>query len=239
MHYFTLYLVPATLLSVDEVKSWAEHAQQLPPSVVSSFYNSRITGYDFPELLADDGALLESELGIHRQSLKRRIMRGMKMKLLGVGRAPEPPNPIIATPISCSKISISWGNGRNAGRQQNFPVHKYIIQRFEHIEVWKKSLWLNIGDIGRYFTLNRFSNQSSKGESAEILTEPNMFEGRSEPLNSWLTIFEGIDIVFIDSGLLHNTVYDYRIVSWNAVGHSDIIYFSCKISKRDSKSVMF
>jgi len=53
---------------VDEVKAWAEHSQQLLPSVVARFHTNRITGYDFPELLADDEALLESELGINRKS---------------------------------------------------------------------------------------------------------------------------------------------------------------------------
>jgi hypothetical protein len=57
----------------------------------------------------------------------------------------------------------------------------------------------------------------------------------------WITVYEGIDTMFQDSGLVYNTEYEYRIISWNAVGHSDIIYFSCKtlsIPGSESTSVL-
>jgi hypothetical protein len=241
---------------VEEVKAWAEHSQQLPLSVVTQFYNNRITGYDFPELLADDGALLESELGIQRKSLKRRIMRGMKMKLLGVGRSPEPPNPIVATPTTSSKISISWGHGRNVERNNDFPVHKYIIQRLDHdhdrdpAHSWSWNGYayglslFTVNDIQHMLKWSPFRNQSIKDDVNDS-TESHAISRNLELKLPWITVYEGMDTVFQDSGLAYSTEYEYRIVSWNAVGHSDMIYFSCKtlsapeIQKTNIISILF
>jgi hypothetical protein len=82
----------------------------------------------------------------------------MKMKLLGVGRPPETPNPIVATPASSSKITVSWGHGRNIERNNKFPVHKYIVQRLDNSDSWNNFLWLNVIEIQQMFKLNRFRN---------------------------------------------------------------------------------
>lgn len=69
------------LLSVDEVAAWVRYAVQLPQEVAEVFRNNRVSGYDFPELLAHDGALLESELGINQPVYKKRLVRAMQMKV--------------------------------------------------------------------------------------------------------------------------------------------------------------
>jgi hypothetical protein len=69
------------LLSVDEVAAWVRYAVQLPQEVAEVFRSNRVSGYDFPELLGHDGALLESELGITQPVYKKRLVRAMQMKV--------------------------------------------------------------------------------------------------------------------------------------------------------------
>lgn len=97
------------------------HAQQMPPEVVQSFVDNGITGYDFPELLQHEGQLLEQELGIRRQTLKRRLLRGMRMKLLGMGNHPAAPELLaLATlpPSTSTVTSAQWAPAHKHSQQQ-------------------------------------------------------------------------------------------------------------------------
>ncbi|CAN0380199.1 unnamed protein product, partial [Discosporangium mesarthrocarpum] len=42
-----------SLLTVDEVTEWAVHAVQLPKEVAGVLRGNLVTGYDFPELFAN------------------------------------------------------------------------------------------------------------------------------------------------------------------------------------------
>lgn len=48
---------------MEEAAEWAAHSQHMPNDVVQSFIDNGITGYDFPELLSNNGQLLKKELG--------------------------------------------------------------------------------------------------------------------------------------------------------------------------------
>ena len=120
----------AHLLSVDEVRDWAAHAMQLPPAVVQRFVDLGVTGYDFPELLANDGDLLASELGVSIKSVRQRIMRGMRMKLMGMGRAPSMVGVLSAEPSSCVHSTVKWSLVQALDTDDmSLPVHKYVVQR--------------------------------------------------------------------------------------------------------------
>jgi hypothetical protein len=119
------YLPLATLLSSDEVTDWVQHAQQLPLDIVNRFEEYKITGYDFPELLENDGALLGSQLGIVQPYAKYRLLRGMRMKLMAMGQAPTPPYAVSAKSSLCSSVLINWKSDSRVA----IPVHKYLLQR--------------------------------------------------------------------------------------------------------------
>ena len=111
----------ASLLPLDEVARWVAHAQQMPPEVVQSFVDNGITGYDFPELLQRDGLLLEQELGIRRQTLKRRLRRGMRMKLLGMGNHPPAPELLALATLPATTARATTAGG--------VPVHSLLSQQ--------------------------------------------------------------------------------------------------------------
>ena len=203
----------ASILPSEEVSAWAEHSQQLPQHIVTKFIENSISGYDFPELLANDGALLESDLGIDKVAMKRRIMRGMRMKLLGMSKSPYPPRHVKIRPLSCSKILIEWDN-HDHQKVLDFPVHKYIIQRLHSLEN------KNVNFEWIYSSLNYIFNNKTPTNNDQPSTQSSV------KLN-WLTVFDGIETIYEDNNLEKEVNYQYRIVAWNAVGHSEYVYFSC------------
>ena len=140
-------------MRIQTVVAWAQHAQQLPPHIVAKFVENHVTGYDFPELLADNGKLLEVDLNITKVSIKKRIMQGMRMILVGMSQAPPAPNGVTAVSKSCSEILIKWDN--IVKTNLDFPVHKYIIQR----HVVQKLTTTNNNE--RYWYLWEFLNDTS------------------------------------------------------------------------------
>ena len=71
-------------MTVQEVSNWIEHAALLP-QFADNFKRNAISGYDLPMLIENDGAMLEKELGISSVLNRKQIIRGIKMKLLGIG----------------------------------------------------------------------------------------------------------------------------------------------------------
>ena len=71
-----------TLLSADEVVNWLLHALQLPYEIVSQFSAQGVSGYDFPDLLANQGALLETQLNITNPVIRSKILQGIRVKVL-------------------------------------------------------------------------------------------------------------------------------------------------------------
>ena len=112
---------------MNEVTEWAEHAQQLPDAVVEKFAVNKISGYDFPELVQNDGIMLQEELDITRRGLQNRVLRSMRLLLLGVDEKPDPVQNATVTALSCSRIRIDWQ--ANVQDKLTFPVHKYVVQR--------------------------------------------------------------------------------------------------------------
>jgi len=67
---------------------------QLPAETGELFRQNAVTGYDFAELVEDDGAALVQELGIHRAAYQKKLVRSMRMLMSGVGVAPDRPQVI-------------------------------------------------------------------------------------------------------------------------------------------------
>lgn len=192
------------LLSVDEVRDWAAHSQLLPENIVSKFVQLGITGYDFPELVAKEGILIETELGVKIVSVKARIMRGIRMKLMGMGAPPAAPTDGSATPKSCSRSRIAWDDALNdhmhpfdaSGSSDTdddrsspvFPstplVHRYVVQR-------------------------------------SVTIEPDSL------LTEWRTVYAGPDKSFVDNYEMTSTDIprQYRVAAWNIFDRSEYFYF--------------
>jgi len=232
----------ASVLTTDEVVAWAQHAQQLPSYIVAKFVENHVTGYDFPELLANNGELLEVDLNITKVSIKKRIMRGMRMILVGMSQAPPAPNGVTAVSKSCSEIMIKWDN--SVKNHLDFPVHKYIIQR---LVVQKHS---SKSHTDRNWYLWEFLNQTSNasGKLNEAVPSSSASSSPESSYNNalhnaagWITVFEGTgqDSFFEDHNLEKEITYRYRIISWNSVGHSSYVYIEAATVSNPCESSQF
>ena len=114
-----------SLLTAEEVSEWVVHAVQLPESVGDLFLENLVTGYDFPELVDHDGEVIETELGIEKASHRKKILRHINARMLGIGSVPSTPQNFRHTLESCSTVSLMWTRSTAKG----FPVHSYRVQR--------------------------------------------------------------------------------------------------------------
>jgi len=114
-----------SLLTAEEVSEWVVHAVQLPNEIGGIFLDHLVTGYDFPELVDHGGEAIESELGITKASHRKKIMRHINARMLGIGTVPTTPSQFRHTLESCSTVSLSWSKSTAKG----FPVHSYRVQR--------------------------------------------------------------------------------------------------------------
>jgi hypothetical protein len=123
-----------SVLTVDEVAAWVEHAAQMPQDVAGVFRSNMVTGHDFLELIANGGQLLEEELGITKAPFRRRLVRSMQWKLWGVGSEPKMPiilDRSVGPPSSMDgrrSLSVRWKDG-DREQAQLFPTHKYLLRR--------------------------------------------------------------------------------------------------------------
>ena len=107
---------------------------------MSKFEEAKISGYDFPELLEGDGRLLESHLGLIGAYERGRVQRGMRMKLMGMGRPPLKPFAVAAKSHHCSSIVVEW---RSEAQDASFPIHKFVLQRRQPTQAPRR-LWWNL-----------------------------------------------------------------------------------------------
>ena len=114
-----------SLLTAEEVSEWVVYAAQLPESVGKIFLEHVVTGYDFPELVDHDGEAIKKELGIEKNSYRKKILRHINARMLGIGTVPTPPQSFKHTLESCSAVTLSWTKSTAKG----FPVHSYRVQR--------------------------------------------------------------------------------------------------------------
>eukprot|EP00573_Skeletonema_grethae_P003853 CAMPEP_0201698920 /NCGR_PEP_ID=MMETSP0578-20130828/21510_1 /ASSEMBLY_ACC=CAM_ASM_000663 /TAXON_ID=267565 /ORGANISM="Skeletonema grethea, Strain CCMP 1804" /LENGTH=680 /DNA_ID=CAMNT_0048185569 /DNA_START=128 /DNA_END=2171 /DNA_ORIENTATION=+ len=186
-----------TLLTAEEVAEWIVYAVQLPPRVGEMFLEHSVTGYDFPEIVENGGKILSDDLGIDRASYRNKIVRQMKVRMLGIGGNPNIPPKFDFKLQSCNAVTLSWE--RSAGRV--FPVHSYRIQR-RGINLFGNLQIIENGGI------------TSHGYGA-------YYSAAIGPSNSdWTTVYVGSDLEFVDSGLETGHNYMYRIQAWNSVGKS-------------------
>lgn len=121
----------ASLLSAQDVADWLTHSLHMPPSIVDIFYHKSYTGYDFPELIENNGELIETELEITQPHLKRRLQRGIIMRFTGMGRLPATPTQFNASQYDCNSMKLYWDvSAVSSDSSDFFPVHKFVLQRY-------------------------------------------------------------------------------------------------------------
>ena len=190
------------LLSVTEVAEWIVHAVQLPETVGDAFRENSVSGYDFPDLVEDDGKALETELAIHRPADRRRIVRSIRMMMTGVGRAPEPPGAFSARPADeaapCGQLlRLTW----SAADGGHFPVHKYRVQR--------RTLPPR---------LTRGASERDENLSREMLPAAHL---NSTAPSDWVDIFDGMLLEHSDPEHEPALGALYRLCAWNCMGRSE------------------
>ncbi len=200
-----------SLLNLDETADWVTHAVQLPASIGQLFRDNHVTGSEFPELIEDDGALLESELGISKPTWKKKLLKHIQMKLLGIGAVPATPvNFVVEEPHRCDVVNFRWDRVVMAGPSSVFPVHSYRVQR--RLKSTKGGLKKRGGQSVR---------QNSSNASADVsrgFHPPKAIAPQDE--STFKDIYKGIETEFVDSSLSPSSTYLYRVQAWNAVGHS-------------------
>ena len=82
-----------SLLNLDETVDWVVHACQLPHSVGRIFRDNRITGSEFAELIENNGELLLTELNVPKATWRKKLLKHMNLKLLGLGAVPSTADP--------------------------------------------------------------------------------------------------------------------------------------------------
>jgi len=215
------------LLTAEEVAEWVVHAVQVPEYIGKVFLDNLVTGYDFPELVQNNGEALLTELGIEKSSFRKKIVRLVHARMLGIGSVPQPPKKIKFQLENCYTVNCSWDKSVAPG----FPVHSYRAQR-RAIRL-ENSTPCSLGNYSQDICSSPSSDDILKIEASDTCQLPNE-KLLCQQLTNWLTIYRGADTEFIDNLLEPGYVYIYRIQAWNAVGRSswDTVDISSKQKKQ-------
>merc|ERR1712151_809487 len=222
------------LLTAEEVEEWVVHAVQLPEYVGRIFKENAVTGYDFAELVENNGEILTIELGITKSSFVKKFVNLMHARMLGIGSVPEAPkNFKYKVEENCHTVTFNWDKSFAAG----FPVHSYRVQKRaismtasipnsspqqqlqqqqSSINTSKSSLE-NVCDNypdGKFVTPFKYYDDHTCREEASLNQKK-----QSHHLN-WVTIYQGADTEFFDHSLEPGYSFKYRIQAWNSVGRS-------------------
>jgi hypothetical protein len=84
-----------------------------------------VTGYDFPELVDNGGKALVDELNIQKVTFRKKIVRLVNARMLGIGSKPREPFGVKIDLEGCSTAILKWKRPEAEG----FPVHKFRVQR--------------------------------------------------------------------------------------------------------------
>eukprot|EP00551_Chaetoceros_affinis_P010837 CAMPEP_0203680638 /NCGR_PEP_ID=MMETSP0090-20130426/40036_1 /ASSEMBLY_ACC=CAM_ASM_001088 /TAXON_ID=426623 /ORGANISM="Chaetoceros affinis, Strain CCMP159" /LENGTH=412 /DNA_ID=CAMNT_0050548797 /DNA_START=236 /DNA_END=1471 /DNA_ORIENTATION=+ len=240
-----------SLLTVDEVAEWVVHSVQLPPEIGEIFRKNHVTGYDFPELVDNDGKALLEELQIEKPTFRKKIVRLVNARMLGIGKRPAEPVGIQIILEDCHTAVITWKKMESEG----FPVHKFRVQRRrlnrdsdKRIDktvlyngcVAGKSSCAKNSDFSRaqdnvdmHNDFNRvLSNDLKDTESENKGSCPSadlgsgncekMLTPSQRNLLEWEDVYDQSLSGFHDFGLERGQRgYQYRIQAWNAVGKSE------------------
>lgn len=215
------------LNNVEEVREWIIFAVQLPEYIGQIFAENGITGYDFAELVENDGLALKEDLGIHKSIYRKKLVRHLRARLMRIGTIPAPikESQIEYTlEITCSYVFFKWIKPEARG----FPVHSHRVQRkdvemYQHSQHSQSHSQLGLKADSTHSTPIVISSSSSSA------TTPS----------DWVNIYTGSESQFHDGSLEKGRhTYIYRIQSWNSVGSSEWTYIDISNELKKKKCTM-
>ena len=105
------------------------------PQYAEAFGENAITALDFPELIANDGAVLREDLGVKSTFHLGKIVRSLERQILGLGSPPSEPLDVRAVVINHTALAVQWRAPAESGVP---PVHAYIVQtRTDDVPKWE------------------------------------------------------------------------------------------------------
>jgi len=116
-----------SLLTIDEVALWVEHAVQLPTEAAEILKSHGVTGFNFPDLLqqpTNGKDPLETDFGIQRKNWRKHLRRGIQY-LLGVSTMPLAPTNMTWQSHGPHSVTIEWAHTDEGA----IPVHKFLLRR--------------------------------------------------------------------------------------------------------------
>ncbi|KAJ8612240.1 hypothetical protein CTAYLR_002952 [Chrysophaeum taylorii] len=232
---FAYWKTLGSLLSVDEVAQWVEHAAQLPTHVARKFRDASVSGYDFAELVRDGssetGAL--AKIGVKHARQRTKLVRAMRMRLTGVGRTPKSPGPLLVLgKPKCGEVRLAWSHAQGG----NFPTHKYRLERriagASRVSLARTLFRLPFRIVPRLFGPTRDDDDDDDCDPS------NQTCDRPTPNNGWTCVLDDYAHEFVDSGVVPGSAYEYRLTAWNAIGRSHHAYRPVS-AKRDCEPLEF
>jgi hypothetical protein len=220
--------------NVDEVSEWVVHGVQLPEGIGEVFRANAVTGYDFAELIENDGAAIEEQLGIDRLAYRKKLLRVFGMVLSGAGSAPDAPQLFSAEGHGCGSVKLRWGRPDGHG----FPVHKYrLFRRFYAPTAVLPSptpqASASAPSSGWAPSPNSKAGGAawpggSSGSSGALAAAPT-----STLYNNWELVYDGAATEVVDYGCIHHhhqvtaataagLQYEYQVEAWNLFGRSPL-----------------
>lgn len=213
------------LLTAEEVEEWIVHAVQLPEEIGRIFKQNAVTGYDFAELVENNGEILTTELGVTKPSFIKKLVNLMYARMLGIGSVPQPPTDIHLKVENCNSVILTWEKSSAAG----FPIHSYRVQR-RAVEMFSKTSQDQQNDQSKSNINTSNSNDNNSCPVGKFMIPFRYFDDSCSEVSTqgkvqhqshldWVTVYDGADTEFFDS-LEPGYSYKYRIQAWNSVGRS-------------------
>lgn len=166
---------------------------------------------DFFDLMRDGGAELETEIGITSSLHRKKIVRAMKLRILGIAGVPNAPQNVqCVESIHADKrceFSLTWSEPMNHG----LPVHMYKV---------------DIGDVVS-------TEKESMASAVRRLLFGAAATNRDEVVRSWTHLADVSKTFLSFSGSYRPSTVQVRVQAWNGVGHSEFSKpVTCTLSSR-------
>eukprot|EP00457_Paulinella_chromatophora_P005655 gb/GEZN01005672.1/.p1 GENE.gb/GEZN01005672.1/~~gb/GEZN01005672.1/.p1 ORF type:complete len:522 (-),score=41.55 gb/GEZN01005672.1/:184-1749(-) len=170
------------ILTVEKVGDWVQYGLQLP-ELADRFRQHRVTGYDLPSFFRDQS--LFDALNITSRLQREQVLRGLRIRLLGVSDPPLPPHNLEASVLECS-INLMWKIPQ-APTDYRLPLHSYRLQRRVLPHRSWRTLWTGMEtdykdecvDSGLAYEY-KLESWSAVGESAAVLSTKSELFGSSK-----------------------------------------------------------
>ena len=190
------------------------------------------------ELIENNGEVLLTDLNIPEARFRRKLVKFITMKLLGVGsKPPTVEGSQIVGEVGCDNVGIKWHDIDHGSSVMKvvFPVHLYRVQRRVKKSNFMKANKGKESDADKEkrkgSDISGFSNVSNVSKAVVApfspSTKPRKGMGAkqsSENGSPYKTVYAGSEAEFVDEDLLPASTYMYRLQAWNAVGHSQWSY---------------